>query len=153
MTKNDILLTPEQAAEKAKEVYKKGLISLEILKLKELPESVEEAEKLYDETVKYKTYVIDDLSRPYMIRLAYTEDKSRMRTVDPEYLDEGDKYEISESIQDILRENGFPVVESAFVMDEEEFEVDIDEKTDVVIEVEQPKPTIIPFKGGNNGEE
>jgi len=103
----------------AKDVYKRGLVSLEILKLKELPESVEEAEKLYEEVVKYKTYLIDDLSKPYMVRVAYTEDKAKMRSVDPEYLPEIDQFELGESIQEILFENGFPVIESAFPKDKD----------------------------------
>ena len=100
--------------ESAKNVYKKGVVSLEIIKLKDMPSSVEDAEKLYDEIVKSKTYLIDDLSQPYMVRLSYTENKSALRSVDPEHLNEGDQFELSESIQDILTENGFPVIKSDF---------------------------------------
>jgi hypothetical protein len=49
-----------------------------------------------------------------MVRLSYTENKSTLKSVDPEFIDDIDKFELSESIQDILRENGFPVIESNF---------------------------------------
>jgi len=100
--------------EKVKKAYTRGLVSLEVLKLKEMPKSIEEAEELYDGIVKYKTYLIDDLSQPYIIRLAYTENKSKLNSVDPMTLNEGDQYELSESIQDILRENDFPINKSEF---------------------------------------
>jgi hypothetical protein len=122
--------------EKAKMKYKRGLVSLEILELPVLPKNVEEAEKMYDERVQHKTYVIDDLSRPYIIRLAYTEDKASLKNVDPEYLDEGDRYEISESIQEILRENDFPVIKSAFP------DADTPEQAPVHKEPKKPKPKL-----------
>jgi len=100
--------------EKAKLAFTRGLVSLEVLKLKDMPSSIEEAEELYDKIVKYKTYLVDDLSQPYLIRLAYTENKTRLNSVDPMTLDEGDQFELSESIQDILRENKFAVNKSEF---------------------------------------
>ena len=100
--------------DKVKDIYKKGLVSLEVLKLKDMPETVEEAEEIYNEIVKYKTYLIDDLNEPYVIRLAYTENKSKLKSIDPNRLDDMDAYELGESIQEILKENGFPVIKSEF---------------------------------------
>ena len=107
-------------AKKALDIYKKGLVSLEILKLKEMPETEEAAEELYNDLVQTKVYLIDDLEHPYVVRIAYTENKVKMRSVDPEHLPEGDQFELSESIQDILRENGFPVIESAFPQEDDD---------------------------------
>lgn len=100
--------------EKVKDAYTKGIVSLEIIKLKEQPASLEEAEKIYDKTVKVKTYLVDDLSDPYMVRLAYTENKAKLRSVDPDHMDEIDHFEMSETIQEILKENNFPVIKSEF---------------------------------------
>jgi len=100
--------------ESALNAYKRGLISMEIIQLKEMPETPEEADKIYDEYVKHKTYLIDDLSKPYIVRLSYTEHKSKINSVDPDVIPEGDMYELSESIQDILKENHFPIIESNF---------------------------------------
>jgi len=102
--------------EKVKLAYTRQIISLEILKLKEMPETVEEAEALYDKVVKTKTYLVDDLAsgEPYVIRAAYTENKSILKTVDPENLEEGDIYEIQESIQDVYRDLKLPVIKSQF---------------------------------------
>lgn len=100
--------------EKVKAVYTKGLVSLEVIKLKDTPEDLNEAEALYDDIVKHKTYLIEDLNEPYLIRLSYTENKAKLKSVDPEYLEEMDKFEISESIQEILKENDFPVIKSEF---------------------------------------
>jgi len=97
-----------------KKVYRRGLVSLEVIKLKEMPADLKEAEELYEEIVKYKTYLIDDLSDPYLIRLSYTDDKSKLKSIDPNHLDDIDAYELGESIQEILRENDFPVIKSAF---------------------------------------
>ena len=105
--------------EKIINAFKKGLISMEIIQLKEMPKNVEEAETLYDELVKHKTYLINDLSKPYIIRLSYTENKSRINSVDPDVISEGDQYELSESIQEILKENDFPIIESNFPKKEE----------------------------------
>jgi len=100
--------------EKVDNVYTKNIVTLEILKLKTLPESSEEAQEIYDKLTTTKTYVIDDLSAPYVIRLAYTEKKTELKSIDPEFIPESDKYELSESIQEILKENGFPIIESNF---------------------------------------
>ena len=100
--------------EKVKEVYTKGLVSLEVIKLRESPVDVKEAEELYTEIVKHKTYLIDDLADPYIIRLSFTENKSRLRSVDPDRLEDMDAFELGESIQEILKENGFPVIKSEF---------------------------------------
>ena len=113
---------PEVDVNKVKDMYTKGIVSLEIIKLKEQPKDIEEAEKMYEDMVKIKTYLVDDLSAPYMIRLAYTENKSKLKSVDPDHMDEMDHYEISETIQDIFRENNFPVIKSEFPEKPEELE-------------------------------
>ncbi len=100
--------------EKAKDIFNKGLVSLEILKLGKPVDNVEEADALYDDIVKHKTYIVDDVSDPYLIRVAWTEKKKELKSVDPEFLDDIDKFEIAETIQDILREQGFPVINSNF---------------------------------------
>jgi hypothetical protein len=100
--------------ERVKKVYKKGLVSLEVIRLKERPENEVEAEKLYDQIVKHKTFLINDLSFPCLIKLSYTDNKSKLRSIDPEYIDDIDKYELSESIQEILRDEGFPIIKSDF---------------------------------------
>jgi hypothetical protein len=100
--------------EKVKNVYTRGLVSLEVIKLKEAPADVQEAEELYDEIVKHKTYLVDDLTDPYLIRLSYTENKSKLRSIDPNALDDIDAFELGESVQEILKENGFPVIKSEF---------------------------------------
>ncbi len=94
------------------------MVSLEILKLAKDVEDINEAEELYSEVVKHKTFLVDDLKDPYVIRLSYTEKKNRLKSVDPEFLDDMEKFEISESIQEILRNEGFPVIESNFPKEE-----------------------------------
>jgi len=100
--------------DKIKQVYKKGLVSLEIMKLKEGVETPEEAEVLYKKNVTDEYFVINDLSKPFMIKLSYTNSKQELRSVDPDSLNEADKYEISESIQEILKSGGFPIIDSNF---------------------------------------
>ena len=120
--RKDMQDKPEVDVNKVKDMYTKGIVSLEIIKLKEQPKDIEEAEKMYEDMVKIKTYLVDDLSAPYMIRLAYTENKSKLKSVDPDHMDEMDHYEISETIQDIFRENNFPVIKSEFPEKPEELE-------------------------------
>jgi len=102
--------------EKAKLVYTRGIVSLEILKLKEMPASVEEAEAIYNKVVKTETHLIDDMTSgtPYIIRVAYTENKGHLKSVDPEQLEDIDAFEIGESIQDIYRGLNLPVIKSEF---------------------------------------
>jgi hypothetical protein len=61
--------------QKAKDIFNKGLVSLEILKLGKEVANEEEAEALYDGIVKHKTYLVEDLRDPYLIRIAWTEQK------------------------------------------------------------------------------
>ena len=109
-----VIKITDQEKEKVKGVYNKGLVSLEILKVPREVTDIQAAEELYNETVKTKTFLIDDLPNTYVIRLAYTEKKNKLRSVDPEFLEEGEKFEISESIQEILKDEGFPVIDSNF---------------------------------------
>jgi len=107
-------MVTEDIKEKVKNIFTKGLVSLEILKLNKKPDTVEEAESLYDEIVKHKTFLIDDIEEPLVIRLSYTENKKSLSSVDPNFLSDMVRYEVSESIQDILRNEGFPIIESNF---------------------------------------
>ncbi len=100
--------------DKVKAAYNKDIISLEIIKTPEHFKTVEEAEEYYQARVEHRTYLIDDLDTPYMVRLSFTEKKKEISSVDPEHLPEQDEFELSESIQDILRENLFPVIKSNF---------------------------------------
>ena len=102
--------------EKVKTAYTRQIISLEILKLKEMPDTVEQAEKLYDEVVTTRTYLIDDLASgtPYVIRVAHTDNKNQLKTVDPDHIEDCDVFEIQESIQDIYRELKLPIIKSNF---------------------------------------
>jgi hypothetical protein len=116
--------------EKVKNVYKKGLVSLEVIRLKEMPSDKEQAEEMYDEIVKHKTFLVEDLSFPCLIRLAYTDNKSKLRSIDPEHLEDMDKYELSETIQEILKEEGFPVIKSDFPEAPKDFDAEIIEGGD-----------------------
>jgi hypothetical protein len=106
--------------EKVKAAYKRDLVSLEILKVNKTIDTVEEAEKFYDERVQHKIYLVDDLAEPYLIRMSYTEKKQEIRSVDPDLIEEGDRYELSETIQDILKENLFPIIKSNFPQKEDD---------------------------------
>jgi len=102
--------------EKVKTAYTRGIVSLEVIKLKDMPETVEEAEEIYEEIVKTETHLINDLTSgtPYIIRVAYTDNKSKLKSVDPEHMDDMDTYEIGESIQDIYRGLNLPIIKSEF---------------------------------------
>jgi hypothetical protein len=106
--------------EKVKAAYTRGLVSLEILKAKKNFKDTQEAEEYYDEIVHHRTYLVDDLTEQYVVRLSYTDKKNKLNTVDPEQIPEIDQYELSETIQDILRENMFPVIKSNFPQKEED---------------------------------
>ncbi len=110
---NNEPLTPEDK-ERVKAAYTKDIISLEIIKTQEKFETQKEAEEYYDARVNHKIYLIDDLAQNYFIRLSYTDVKKEISSVDPEHIEEGDQYELSETIQEILRENLFPVIKSNF---------------------------------------
>lgn len=100
--------------DKVKAAFQNDIISLEIMKTKEKLATPEEAEKYYNDRVQHKVYLIDDLEENYVIRLSFTEKKKELSSVDPEHIEEGDQFELSESIQEILRENLFPVIKSNF---------------------------------------
>lgn len=91
----------------------KSLVALEVLQLPESVRTEEEIREYYDKHVNVSTYLIEDTTVPYVIRIA-TANKKRVKALNPEQLPEIDSYEISESIQDILRDNGFPVFKHKF---------------------------------------
>jgi len=103
--------------EKIKKVYTRGMVALDVVKFKNMPEDIETAKELYNEIVQEKFYLIDDLSEPYLIRLAYTENKSKLKSVDPYRMNDSDLFELGESIQEILKENDFPINKSEFPTD------------------------------------
>ncbi len=108
--------TPGPDKEKTKAAYNQDIVSLEILKVPATLDlkTVEEAEEYYNARVQTKMYLTDDLVDNYIIRLSYTDKKQELKSVDPEHIEEADEYELSETIQDILRENLFPVIKSNF---------------------------------------
>lgn len=91
----------------------KSLITMEVLEIPEELTTPEEVDKYYEENVKTHTYVIDDVEGHYAVRVAIAH-KKKIRSVDPEFIPEADMYEVSESIQDILKEHGFPVYKTMF---------------------------------------
>lgn len=101
---------------KVKAAYNNDIVSLEILKVPATAElkTQEEAQAYYDERVNHRMYLVDDLEDNYIIRLSYTEKKQELKSVDPDHLQDADQFELSETIQEILRENLFPVIESNF---------------------------------------
>lgn len=102
--------------DKVKAAYSKEVVSLEILKVPATAEisTVGEAEEYYNERVNHKMYLVDDLVEKYVIRLSYTDKKQELKSVDPEHIGEADEFELGETIQEILRENLFPVIKSNF---------------------------------------
>ncbi len=108
--------------ERVKAAYNNDIVSLEIMRVPATAElkTTEEAEAYYSERVNHKMYLINDLEDNYIIRLSYTEKKQELKSVDPDHIEEGDQYELSETIQEILRENLFPVIESNFPKQEKE---------------------------------
>ncbi len=102
--------------EKVKAAYNNDIVSLEVMKIPATVnlKTTEEAEIYYNERVNHRMYLVDDLENDYIIRLSYTEKKQELHSIDPDHLEDGDQYELSETIQDILRENLFPVIESNF---------------------------------------
>jgi len=92
----------------------KELVSLEILTFKEdvsefTPEQIKEKYRSYNESFT----VINDLSQPYVIRTVVGDYKD-IRSYEPDMIPESDRYEIAESIQDILKDNDLPVYKSDF---------------------------------------
>ncbi len=108
--------------EKVKKAYSNDIVSLEIMRVPATAnlKTTDEAEAYYNERVNHKMYLIDDLDDNYIIRLSYTEKKQELKSVDPDHLQDADQYELSETIQEILRENLFPVIESNFPKQEKE---------------------------------
>ncbi len=107
--------------ERARAAYNNDIVSLEIMRVPATADlkTTEEAEAYYNERVNHKMYLVDDLEDNYIIRLSYTEKKQELKSVDPEHLQDADQYELSETIQEILRENLFPVIESNFPKEKE----------------------------------
>ncbi len=94
------------------------LVSLEILKFSEDIEdtselSIPEIKKLYNKVTEEEFIKIDDLSQPYVIRVV-TSKESVLRSQEPDFLPEGDDFEMAESIQEILKEKNINVYGSDF---------------------------------------
>jgi len=109
----DELEIERQKEEIQKAFGEKGLISIEVLRKPEGVNSPKEAEEFYQKNVEIKNYLILDTEKEYVIRLTMSK-KGVLQSVDPDLLPGGDVYEVSESIQEILRENGFPVFNYKF---------------------------------------
>lgn len=122
----------------------KSLVTLEVLKMPDELDTIEEIEEYYNKHVTTKTFLIEDTPEPYVIRIS-TAHKKHVKSLDPEFLPEMDAYEISESIQEILREEGFPIFKHKFPEKPVEptaegLEVVIPEKTEIAYEVRPKKP-------------
>ena len=97
----------------------KELIDLEVLQFPD--KSVEELQEMGIDRIKSlikrrteeKYYLIDDTSKPYVIKIV-TSKMDKLRSLEPELLPDGDDFEVMESIQEILKENNIPVYKSDF---------------------------------------
>jgi len=97
----------------------KELIDLEVLQFPD--KSVEELQEMGINKIKSlikrrteeKYYLIDDTSKPYVIKIV-TSKMDKLRSLEPELLPDGDDFEVMESIQEILKENNIPVYKSDF---------------------------------------
>jgi len=103
-------------SKKIEEIQKnqKELVSLEILTFSEdvTGYSEEELREKY-RSFKESFTLIDDLSQPYVIRTVVGDHKD-IRSLEPEMIPECDRFEVSESVQDILKNNELPVYKSEF---------------------------------------
>jgi len=93
------------------------LVSLEILKFTDEVKDLTELEirKKYRKA-KEHFIKIDDLSQTYVIRLV-VDNKENIKSLEPDFLPEGDVFEVSESIQGILKDFGINVYGSDFSED------------------------------------
>lgn len=90
------------------------LVSLEILTFSEdITNFTEKQLKEKYDGFKESFTLVDDLSQPYLIRSVVGSHKD-IRSLEPEMIPEGDRVELSESIQDILKSNNLPVYKSEF---------------------------------------
>jgi len=115
-TTDDLIsdLEIEQQKEEIQKMFgESNLISIEVLRKPDEVNTSEEAEEFYKNNTEVKNYLILDTEKKYIIRLT-TAKKGIIQSVDPDYIPGGDMYEVSESIQDILKENGFPVFKYKF---------------------------------------
>lgn len=83
------------------------LISLEILKFSEDVGNTDEMDiaeikELYSKLTEEEFIKVDDLSQPYVIRVV-TSKESILKSLEPDFLPNGDDFEVSETIQEILK--------------------------------------------------
>lgn len=82
------------------------LISLEILKFSKDKNtndlSLEEIKDLYTKVTEEEFIKVDDLSQPYVIRVV-TSKESVLRSLEPDFLPNGDDFEMAETIQELLK--------------------------------------------------
>jgi len=90
------------------------LVSLEILTFSEDVSNFNE-EQLKEKYNSYKESftLVNDLSQPYVIRTVVGDYKD-IRSYEPDMIPESDRYEITESIQDVLKNKDVPVYKSDF---------------------------------------
>ena len=87
------------------------LISLEIITLKD-DGTGEDILKQYS-NCEVKTKLIEDLGQSYMIRVV-TGNPETIKSLEPEMIPEEDRFEIMESVQEVLKDCGVPVYRSEF---------------------------------------
>jgi len=92
----------------------KELVSLEILTFSEdvsgfNEDQIKEKYKSYEESFT----LVDDLSQPYVIRTVVGNHKD-IRSYEPDMIPAEDRFEIAESIQEILKNKDLPVYKSDF---------------------------------------
>jgi len=117
--KKDSLVAPEVLSI---DKDRKELVSLEILKFTEDTSELSEAEikDLYERVTKEEFIKVDDLSQPYVLRLVTSTEKE-LRSLEPDFLPSGDDFEMAETIQDTLKENGINVYGGDFKTEDLEY--------------------------------
>jgi len=90
------------------------LVSLEVLVFnKDISKMNEEEIKNEYRSFKEEFTIIDDLSQPYVIRTVVG-NHADIKSLEPDMIPECDRFEISESIQELLKEQKVPVYKSDF---------------------------------------
>ena len=86
------------------------------------PDDKKALKKFYNRFFEENFLKVDDLSQPYLIKTSTSKKKalkkagpeSFVNSLEPEFVPEGDRYELIETLQDLLHELGVPVFKSDF---------------------------------------